>query len=447
MNVSTGKQFERGKALLDAGQFARAAAEFRELQKSLPNSPLVYNLLGFCYLKQGLEKQAVLYFKKAVALNPDFGPAHNNLGGLYLASGRPKEAIGEFSAVIRIDPRDSQAYSNLAQAELAADQPEAAIRHLRQSGNPKAAEILYAWAAESFKRQRYKTTSALLKGIAPEMRESAAWHALLGESYYKLGDSGPAATELQKAMELDPRNEDYVLELGEVFVLNNSKAAAATLFETGTKVFPNSARMWYGLGVAYLAEVHLADAEAALRKSLELDPTLDLAYVVLAQACVDGGEWDRLQGTARRLIELNPRNPMGYYYQAVALERSAAPLNGTAASDTARPPASENDQDIERLLRKSVDLDDSDPQPRYELAKLLAREGHKEAARQELEKIVRRHPDFGPAHYQLVRFYREQGKVEKGEEEHKMFDQISAKERERAMTRMLVEVHERRPSQ
>ncbi len=493
-------QFERGKELLEQGKFAEAAAEFRELQKSIPDSPLLYNLLGLCYLQQGRHDEAVADFKKAIALKPDFKAAHNNLGGIYLLQGRAQDAVNEFSTVIRIDPKDAQAFYNLARAEFAVKQKEAGIEHLRkaydlspgnlpvalalaqayleagqkelgrpiaqklgqaavsdassqlQLGNlllnygledvslehfrnaqrtdPKARETLYALAADNFKKQNYKATLKLLESVKPAMQNSAAWHELGGESSFKLGDPALAVVELQKAMELDPHNEDYVLELGEVFVSQNNAPEAVTLFEAAVKSFPNSPRIWYGLGVAYLAEVHYSSAETALRTSLKLDPTLDLAYVVLGQGYEEAGQWDQLRKTASQLIDLNPKNAMGYYYQAMALLRSG-------------PLAETNEKEIETLLRKSMDLSDHDPKPHYELAKLLVQEGRREAALLEFEKITQTNPDFGPAHYQLYRLYRERGELEKSEAEKLTHERISAEERKKAMTKLLVEVHQR----
>src|SRR5713226_1105596 len=116
---SARQRLERGRDLMEQRKFAEAAADFRNLLEAEPNSPLLYNLLGFCALQQGLRGEAVTYFRKAVDLNPGFKPAHNNLGGSYLLEGRPQDAAKECLAVTRIDPRDAQAYFNLARAELA----------------------------------------------------------------------------------------------------------------------------------------------------------------------------------------------------------------------------------------------------------------------------------------------------------------------------------------
>ena len=395
LDLSSAKsQFEHGKQLLERGKFAEATAQFKEVLKSVPKSPLIYNLLGFCELKQNHLEEAVIHFKKAVELKPDFKPARNNLAGILLMQGQNQEAIEEFSAVVRADPKDAQAYFNLARAELAHNNKDSSLNHLVKArdlsphdlpialalarlcletgrrdlgypvaqsligaktpdaaseleigslllsyelveaaqfrfrnaleANPKFNDTLFALAKDLFGKQNYRATLPLLEVLDTTMQQSPTWHEMLGYSSFKLGDSSKAVVELQKAMDLDPRNENCVLELSEVFVSSNNAAAAVILLETATRAFADSSRIWFGLGTAYLVDQQREAAETALKKSLELDPSLDLAYVVLGQSHKEAGRWDQLLNSAERLIQLSPKNPSGYYYKALALQSSGS---------------------------------------------------------------------------------------------------------------------------
>ena len=436
-------------------------------------------------------------------MKPDYKAAHSNLGGIYLLQGRPEGAIPEFLAVVKSDPKDTQALSNLARAEMAVNREEAALEHLRkayelsptslpislalarfyletgkkelgrriarglmnaavqdastelQLGNllldyeledaaqdhvrkamkadPKLQEVLYTVATDHFKRQNYKGALKLFEWLEPSTRNSANWHGMVGYCHFKLRDSTEAAVELQKAMDLDPYNQDYVLQLAEVFVANNNAAAAVTLMETATKVFGQSSQIWFGLGVAYLGDEKRSLAEAALKRCLDLDPTLDLAYVVLGQSYKEAGSWDQLMETSQRLIELNPGNSVGYYYKALALQASPK-LKAT------------DEVGVEKLLRKSLELNKgADPEPHYELAKLLLRQGKKDESLQELEKTVQAWPNFAPAYYQLARLYRERGDTEKSNKAQQAHERIRQKERDTVMRRMIVEIQQRPP--
>jgi tetratricopeptide (TPR) repeat protein len=493
--------FKRGKQLLEERQFEQAATEFRKTLTATPNAPLVHNLLGFCQLQLGQTEQAVDQFKKAIALKPDYKAAHSNLGGIYLFQGRNQEAIAEFQAIVQSDPKDVQALSNLARAEMAASRNEAAIDHLRKAfelapanlpisltlarlylearqkeagqtivrslrtarvdnnpgtqlelgtllleyefdedaqnrlrqalkADPKLEQALYAIARGYFKRQNYRCSLKSLECLSPAASNAADWHGMMGYCRFKLGDSTKAVNELQKAIDLDPQNQDHVLELAEVFVANNNAAAAVTLMETASQVFSQSSQIWFGLGVAYLGDEKRSQAEASLKRCLNLDPNLDLAYVVLGQGYKEAGNWNQLMETSERLIDVNPKNSAGYYYKALALQASP----GFKSTD---------ETEVEKLLVKSIGLNSGDPEPQYELAKLLGRQGKKAESLHALEKIVKSWPDFGPAYYQLSRIYRERGEMDKSRVAQQMHDRIRQKEHDVVMKRMIVEIQQR----
>ena len=69
--------------------------------------------------------------------------------------------------------------------------------------------------------------------------------------------------------------------------------------------------------------------------------------------------------------------------------------------------------------------------------------GDKEAALRQLEQIIKAHPDFGPAYYQLYRLYRERGAIEKSVEAQQAHARIQASEREQVTRKLLLEVRQR----
>ncbi len=396
-------RFEQIKSMVSRGQFAMAVPALQELLKSSPDSPLLYNLLGFCYAQQGIKDEAKANFRKAIELKPDFKAAHNNLAGLYLLAGETPEAIAEFSTVIQIDPADSQAFFRLGQAELASGRAAAAVPHLESAHRLAPADM--------------EINLALARA-----------HAINGYSL-KTSDPAQAVLELQKALDLDPQNQDYILELSEVLLANYNAPASVTLLNAATERFPGSARMWFALGVSQLLDDKLVPAVTALRKSLELDPKLDQAYVVLAHGYKEAGLWADLEQTAQALIQLNPSNHAGYYYKAVALLRTR----------TAGEPTS---GEIEPLLKKSSALEPADPEVHYELAKLLLERKDHQAALRELEAAVHADADFGPAYYQLYRLYREKGETDKSKQAQREYERLRA-QRGQAVRKLLVEVRQR----
>lgn len=449
----------------------RAAVE--ECRRALDGTdPIKLVALGVLLARKGALEAALQPLSRATHLDPDDYDTHFNLGLVYMHMKRYEQARQSLNAAVWLQPESFEAVTLLGSALFALGEDVAALAQLRhahelQPANEKVIGLLsselrivgqhavaqgdlrqaatllesayalapgsadiqtiaFQLATDCFARADYETTIRALKIAKESMLGSAEFHAMLGYSMYRTGDAAGAVTELQRAMDLNPGNQDYVLELSEVFVANNNPEAARTLLETANHVFPSSARIWFALGVSYIAAEDVEAGEAALKRSLELDTQLHLAYVVLGQAYRDAGRWDALLTTSEKLINADPTNHLGYFYKAFALIRQTD-------SDPAQ---------IQRLLERSSALDANDPEPHYELAKLHARKGEKEAAVQELEKIVAVNAEFGQAYYQLYRLYAERGDSEKSGEAEQIYRRLQ-RERGRAVRKLLVEVRAR----
>ena len=80
-------------------------------------------------------KEAIVFLKKAIELNPEFSEAHYNLGIVYERMGKHKDAIKMLKRTIELSPEDANAYYALGYAyyqkrkyERAVDAFEDAIR-------------------------------------------------------------------------------------------------------------------------------------------------------------------------------------------------------------------------------------------------------------------------------------------------------------------------------
>jgi tetratricopeptide (TPR) repeat protein len=68
--------------------------------------------------KKGEKENAIAYFDKAIAADPEFLAAINDLGVTYLELNRVDMAIEQFTKAIAVDPHAASPYANLAIAYL-----------------------------------------------------------------------------------------------------------------------------------------------------------------------------------------------------------------------------------------------------------------------------------------------------------------------------------------
>lgn len=82
---------------------------YKKVTQLKPNSAAAHNNLGFNYLLQGRQQDAIKSLTKALSLAPDNDRAKNNLGAAYLLDQQPDKAIKLFQGTVGL----AAAYNNL----------------------------------------------------------------------------------------------------------------------------------------------------------------------------------------------------------------------------------------------------------------------------------------------------------------------------------------------
>ena len=87
-------------------------------------------LLGMTHIQTGDFNQAILYFNKAIELDPTEPVFYSNRGAAYAAKGRNDQAISNWTKALEINPKFSSAYYNRGRTFCAMKQYDKAIHDL-----------------------------------------------------------------------------------------------------------------------------------------------------------------------------------------------------------------------------------------------------------------------------------------------------------------------------
>jgi tetratricopeptide (TPR) repeat protein len=104
-----------------------------ELSHQVPGKAAKECERGYNAVNKGDLETAIKYFKKAIAIDPEFFAAFNALGATYLRLSQIDSAIEQFNRAIAVDPHAAVPYSNLAIAYLGHDQYGDAERTARRA--------------------------------------------------------------------------------------------------------------------------------------------------------------------------------------------------------------------------------------------------------------------------------------------------------------------------
>ncbi len=262
-----------GVAYTQLGKLEEAGTYFLKAVKLAPNSAEARNNLGVNYLARKKSAQAAAEFEKAAAIDPSKESAWFNLGMASLQMSNVDRAVTALERARALARRDPQIALALAEARLRARQTDAAIEELRgldeqSHGDPQvlvtigvllqrngrsheaseyfqrvaagsaAAPLIWEAAHKSGNEGDYQSAWSLLMLLSSSRDNDAEWNELAGYTAFQPNRIESAMQYLQKAIRLNPNNEDYYLELGEVLGQNNAIPAVVTVLEAASRLMP-----------------------------------------------------------------------------------------------------------------------------------------------------------------------------------------------------------------
>jgi len=283
-------------------------------------------------------------------------------------------------------------------AFLHSQQWEAAQMHLRSAAKSDSniRKRLAALGEEAFGKAHFKEALTLVDSVLEFVSDAAPLHSMAGACYYNLQNPALAAKEVQAAIRLDPRNEEYYIQLAQVFIDYNTPEPCILLLERAQRLFPSSARIRFVLGVAYLKSSKFEQARQSLKESLRMQPQDPFAIHALAMASEGAEDWKDLLEVAETMSGVRGREYESYYYRAEAYYNL---YRGQAAHRS----------EIERLLKRSLGANPHFAASQLLMDKTQIDSGSYRAAIESLERATAIEPDLAAAYYNLAIAYQKLG--------------------------------------
>jgi tetratricopeptide (TPR) repeat protein len=302
-------RYADGYAALRTGDYATAVSR---LIDASADDPIVAGdrgvrgrVVGAASMLRAGRLDATLDELRAIVTGaPDHAEGHRLLGLAYWLDEQQGKSIDHLRAAIRLAPGDERARILLADV-LAGDRRMAeAERELTQvvEGESRSGRARYE-LARIYERQ------SLLPQAAERFRDSEALGPVVGRDpfYRALGgllvnqaDFDGAVTAYSRRIDANPNNAEAHRQLGEIYFLQGRDEPALMEFLTATWLDPRDAKAYAAAGQVQVRLLKYADAEAALRRALSLDPNLREARYALGTSLMRLGQTDE----ARKELEI-----------------------------------------------------------------------------------------------------------------------------------------------
>ena len=239
--VSIKQAYENAANLLESGEIELAEYQLSEILKKYPEEPNALRLSGLSSLQQGNPNAAIIPFKKALKVAPDFYQVYENLSQAWALLGNLKEA--EMCLKKYLEHNQSSFSSWKALGDILSDQ-----------GKEEESDKAYKNAIST--DQKY-------------IKMQEAMHSV------QKGNLGEAESVYREILSEDPNNVDALRLLALLASRTGALDQAIRMLENCTRIAPDYALAWENLAKLYRQkddQESLLKASECFKKATELRP-------------------------------------------------------------------------------------------------------------------------------------------------------------------------------
>jgi tetratricopeptide (TPR) repeat protein len=289
-----------------------------------------------------------------------------------------------------------------------------------QTTYPDPATVNYNLALAQFSAMHYTECEKTLLASIGYGHVTTGAYALLGWTYQKQDRLPEMLKAFEKAINLEPDNQAYYIDLGDALAEKKNYGTAIEVAKEAVKRFPSSSRIYSLKGSVELKMYLLMDALNSYSRAVELDPKNPRAALGLALT-----QWnmDRSEEAAKSFEEGARKFPRDAFF---LLKYSLFLLYAPGERDA------EQEAKIKALLKRSAELDGSMAETHYQLGNLAMKENKYDEALNELQIAAKLDPELSKAHLALARVYRRAGRAAEAEKETELHRKLKASEEQNA---------------
>jgi tetratricopeptide (TPR) repeat protein len=280
------------------GKFEQAELAWQAVAKAHPDNPEPYGHLGVLEARQEHYKEAVAYYRKALAMSPNIAGLHLNLGLALFKGGQLKEAIPEFKTALKSMPSGSadaqrltiligMAYYGLADYASAAPYLKDAAER-----DPTNKTLLLALAHSYLWSKQSKYVLDVYHQILTLDPNSAEADMLAGEALDEMKDNAGATQMFRDAVQANPKEPNAHFGLGYLLWSQKKYPEAATEFSAELANDPDHIQSLLYLGDSYIQMNQVSAARPLLEKVIKINAAVALAHLDLGIVNTEEGRSD-----------------------------------------------------------------------------------------------------------------------------------------------------------
>ena len=383
------QHLQKGQEYLTFGQVNAAVIEFKNAIQIDPNFAEGYYALGLAYLKKGYWGEAAQQLERARSQEADLPGIEEYLAQAKLMVGALDEAHALAGEVIARDPQNSLALTVLGGVALERKSFDEARRYLHQA---------------------IESDPAL-----------AAPHIFLSAFYRTKGENARAQEEIEQALDLDEHNLQVLYALANMEWAANRRDVAQELYYRILEVDHQQWEAIARLASLFIDQENYEKARPLTERLIKSQPNLHLGYLLRGLIALRTKTFDKAAVDLQKASTLRPDDTQSHFYYGVALYQMGSLQQALSEFQTALQlnPDLTNVRlsaariyaqtglfnDAIRASQEVFEVRPNDPMAYYILGMAHLRQGELDTGYQALEQAIVYKPDFAQAYQGKGMYY------------------------------------------
>jgi superkiller protein 3 len=256
-----------------AGESKAAIENYMAARNLDPKNFDIRFSLGRVLLASGRAGEAEPEFRAALGMQPDSAPTRLGLAESLVAQGKLDEAAEQFAAFLETNPADHETRLQLAGIYLDRGKNEAALAELDriEAAGQRSLRLYQLRADACIRLKRFADAAANIEKAIELDPKDAALHARLGGLRLEQRDFPGAERALITALTLKPHLTDALRDLIAVYYLSENYPAALARLDRLAQREPMTPGSWFVRATCYDKLGRKAEALAAYKTFVQLD--------------------------------------------------------------------------------------------------------------------------------------------------------------------------------
>jgi tetratricopeptide (TPR) repeat protein len=290
------------------GQSAEAEQAWRAIVAAHPHNAEALAHIGLMEARQEHYAEAARFYRRALAMNPAFPGLQMNLGLALFKGDQFKEAILPFASELRKHPGDQRLTILLGMAHYGMGDYAGAVPYLKDAtdSDSQNLNLRLTLAQSCLWSKKFQCVLDDYKEILAINADSGAAHMMAGEALDGLGRASDAIQEFEAAAKVSPQEPNVHFGLGYLLWKQHRYDEAAREFNLELQNDPSHAQAMAYLGDTEIKLGDNAAASAILEKAVKSPGAGRIAWVDMG--ILEAGDHQNEQAVAdfRRAIEMDP---------------------------------------------------------------------------------------------------------------------------------------------